>query len=276
MRRRAVDLHDLIEFKRNERASWARGDYGTIAREMFWDVGARIVGRLGVRRGDRVLDVACGTGNAAIRAAEAGGTVVGLDLTPELLETAERLATQAGVEVEWIEGDAEDLPFEDESFDVVVSVFGCMFAPRHEVAARELARVLRPGGRMLITSWTPDSSLADIMRTIIGAMPPGPDFVQPPPLWGREDHIRELFSGSGLSLEFARETVEFDFASIEAALALFETAWGPIVEVRELLEAEGRWAEIRSELGTILGRHNNSRDGTLRYNGEYLVTFATA
>jgi ubiquinone/menaquinone biosynthesis C-methylase UbiE len=119
-----------VDSRREERALWARGDYHAIARQMFWEVGARIVERVGVGPGERVCDVACGTGNAAVRAAEAGGRVVGVDLTPGLLEVARGLARDAGLEVEWVVGDAAALPAEDGSFDVVLSTFGCMFAPR--------------------------------------------------------------------------------------------------------------------------------------------------
>jgi ubiquinone/menaquinone biosynthesis C-methylase UbiE len=131
-----------------------------------------------------VLDVACGTGNAAIRAAQAGGEVVGLDLTPELFEAGRRLAKQAGVSVEWTEGDAEAIPFENESFDVVLSTLGCMFAPRHRVTATELARVLRPGGRLGQCNWTPEGSQGEFFRALGAYVPPLPAFAQPPLLWG--------------------------------------------------------------------------------------------
>src|SRR5262249_16700184 len=137
-------------------AAWAAGDYPAIAKRQLWPVGERIVARAGVAPGDDVLDVACGTGNAAIRAAQAGGRVVGVDLTPELFVAGRKLAADADVEIDWLEGDAEDLPVDDESFDVVVSVFGCMFAPRHQVAADELVRALRAGGRVCVSAWTPE------------------------------------------------------------------------------------------------------------------------
>lgn len=262
---------ELAELKQDERAMWATGDYAAIARDMFWDVGARIVDRVGVRSGDRVLDVACGTGNAAIRAAEAGGRVVGVDLTPALFEAGQDLAAEAGVEVEWIEGDAEALPFDEESFDVVLSTFGCMFAPRHEVAARELARVLRPGGRMGLCSWTPQSSIADLMRAMMRYLPPESDFAQPPPLWGTEGHVRDLFEGSGVALEFDHEAVEFRFDSSEHALETYETKWGPFIVARELLEPQGRWPALRADLAAVLQRHNTATGRNLVYSGEYLV-----
>src|SRR5207244_5350761 len=133
-----TELAGLAEFKQFTRATWAAGDFAEIARRGLWGVGERIVQRVGIGKNERVLDVACGTGNAAIRAAQAGGQVVGLDLTPELFETGRRLAAEASVSVEWVEGDAEAIPYPDNSFDVVLSTFGCMFAPRHQVAAAEL------------------------------------------------------------------------------------------------------------------------------------------
>ena len=158
--------------KQGARATWAAGDYPAIARAR--SCGRSASGssrRIGVAPGEDVLDVACGTGNAALRAAQAGGRVVGVDLTPELLEDGRRLAAEAGVEIEFLEGDAEALPVADASFDVVVSVMGCMFAPRHRVAAAELARVLRPGGRLCVTGWAPDGEIGTLFKTLGSYLP---------------------------------------------------------------------------------------------------------
>ena len=269
--RRATTTMEHVERKRGEREMWARGDYHAIARAMFWPVGARIVDRLGVEHGERVLDVACGSGNAAIRAAEAGARVVGVDLTPELLEVGRRLAADAGLEVEWVAGDAEALPVDDGSFDVALSTFGCMFAPRHELAARELARVLRPGGRLGLCSWTPESALAELGRIVLAHLPPPPEPSKPPFLWGSEEHVRALFEGSGVELRFEHETVDFRFDSRERALEAYETDWGPFVKARELLEPDGRWADVRGELAEVLDRHGSSQDDGFAYRGDYLV-----
>ena len=261
---------ELERLKQEERGAWAAGEYGEIALAMFWDVGRRLVEQVGVREGEKVLDVACGTGNAAIRAAEAGGDVVGVDLTPELFETARRLASEAGVEVEWVEGDAEALPFADGSFDVVLSVFGVMFAPRHEVAAGELARVLRPGGRIGLCSWTPESAIVGMMRAMFAHLPQGPEFGPPPPFWGVDEHVLSLFEGSGIELRFAREHAEFRSPSVEEALCWYETAWGPFVAAREQLGPDA-WQALRADLQAVLEQRNEARDGSLRYRGEYLV-----
>lgn len=147
----------LAEVKQRTRATWAAGDFPEVARRYLWAVGERLVRHVGIGLDEDVLDVACGTGNAALRAAQAGGRTTALDLTPELFDAGRVLAAEAGVEIDWVEGDAESLPFDDERFDVVLSTFGVMFAPRHQVTANELIRVLRPGGRFGLANWAPDS-----------------------------------------------------------------------------------------------------------------------
>jgi ubiquinone/menaquinone biosynthesis C-methylase UbiE len=260
----ATELSDLARIKQGARATWAAGDFPAVARLTLWEVGPRIVTATGTGSGDVVLDVACGTGNAAIRAAEAGALVTGVDLTPELFEAARREAAEAGVRAEWVQGDAEALPFADESFDVVLSTFGCMFAPRHRIAAAEMARVLRPGGRLGITAWTPEGGMGSFFRTVGAYMPPPPPIAQPPALWGSEDHVRDLFAGSGIELEFRRETVEqAHFDSTDEAIEYLATRFGPMIMAREMLTAVGRWDDLRAELITLY-----ERDEPL----EYLVT----
>ncbi len=239
----------LEELKRTARLTWATGDYATIAARELWAVGEWIVKRLAIRPGDDVVDIGCGTGNAAIRAALAGARTVGIDLTPVLLATAGELATQTGVEVDWREGDAENLPAKGESFDVVVSTFGCMFAPRHEVAAREIARVLRPGGRMGLCSWPVDGALAQIMKTIAKYVPRPPAQAAPPWLWGSEQHVRDVFDGTGVELEFECNVIEHQpFESAEADVEFHSTRFGPLIRARAITEADGRWERLRAEL----------------------------
>src|SRR5690349_12884015 len=259
-----IELDPLAKLKHMARATWAAGDYAEIARRTLWSVGASVVTRVGIRPGEAVLDVACGTGNAAIRAAEAGAQVTGVDLTPELFDAARAEAANAGVTVDWVQGDAEELPFEDKSFDVVLSTFGCMFAPRHAVAASEIARVLRPGGRVGLTAWTSEGGVGSFFRTVGAYMPPPPPIAQPPALWGNEDHVRELFAESGIDLEFRRETVEqAQFESPDQAIEYMSTRFGPMIMAREMLTAAGRWDDLRADLIKLY-----ERDEPM----EYLVT----
>lgn len=245
---------ELLELKRDARATWASGDYAASGAVQLRPVGERIVERLGVRPGEDVLDVGCGTGNAAIRAAQAGGRVVGSDLTPELFEAARQQAREAGVEVEWVEADAEALPFEDESFDVVISTFGCMFAPRHDVAARELVRVLRPGGRLAVSAWTPEGTVGRAFQAMGRHMPPPPDFASPPSRWGSEEHVSGLFEGTGVELRFERDHVDdqLEFESTDDAVEFWTTKFGPMMSARRLAEAQGRWPEEREEIAAFL------------------------
>jgi SAM-dependent methyltransferase len=259
------------ELKDRARATWSAGDYDAVV-DRIWSAGADVVRRVGVGPGDEVLDVACGTGNASIPAAEAGAKVTGLDLTPELFDGARRRAQRAGVELELVEGDAEDLPFADESFDVVLSTFGCMFAPDHRRAAEEIARVLRPGGRLGIAAWTPEGSVGDFFKSLSTLGPPPPPGFQPPVLWGTEGHVSELFEGTGVAVRFEESAVQFRFDSAEEALNEYWDRFGPIIMLRRALEPEGRGDEIRTALTELFGRWNELDGEGLGYPGAYLVT----
>jgi ubiquinone/menaquinone biosynthesis C-methylase UbiE len=263
-------MAQLAEDKRRARVMWAAGDYPSMA-ERIPELGAHTVERVGIKEGEVVLDIACGTGNAAIPAARQGARVTGLDLVPELLEAGRRKADDAGVEIDWVEGDAEALPFEDESFDVAVSTIGIMFAPRHQVAASELARMLKPGGRMGIASWTPEGGIGQFVKTIASHMPPPPEGFQPPVLWGTEEHVRELFEGSGIKLRFERAVVDIRFESVEDALHTYETKFGPVVMAKQTLESEGKWEALREDMGKVLEAQNTSAGEDLVTPGDYLL-----
>lgn len=257
----------LGELKTRARETWSAGDYDAVA-EGIWAVGERVVGGVGVTDGGRVLDVAAGTGNAAIRAAQAGGAVTALDLTPELFEAGRRRATEAGVEVDWVEGDAEDLPFADDSFDVVLSTFGVMFAPRHAVAAGEIARVLRPGGRVGLATWTPDGTVADMFRTVAAELPPSPAVAQSPLLWGDPDHVRGLFART-LTLEFSVDRLPIDPEVDPAEVVdFYVSSFGPLVMARRALEPQGRWEPLMARLRPIIER-------IVREPATYLLTTGT-
>ena len=218
-----------------------------------------------------MLDVACGCGNATIPAAKTGAKVTGLDLTPELLEAAKANAAEAGVEIEWIEGDAEQLPFDDASFDAVISVFGCMFAPDQKTTASEIARVLKPGGRIGICAWTPEGNVGRMFITTASHMPPPPEGFQPPVLWGSEDHVRELFAGTGVELELARTTLEFIGDTPDAFMEESMRDLPPVAAVRSMLEPEGKWEALRDELTAFYDDTNEADDGSYRQAAEYLV-----
>jgi SAM-dependent methyltransferase len=266
---RMIAVEDL---KKTHRATWAAGDYGAIA-ELIDDVPPRDLLRwVQVEPRQEVLDVAAGTGNIALRAAAAGADVIGLDLTPELFETARRRALEYGVNVDWLEGDAEQLPFEDDRFDVVVSAFGVQFAPRHEVVARELARVTAPGGQIGLVNWTPEGMIGELFKVLGRYLPTPPDYASPPPLWGNEDHVRDLFEGTGVELEFRRGYNPFRFASAEGFISFFETHYGPTLKARDRLSAEGSWDDCRAEIVAMAERRGEPEAGGLLLSSEYLVT----
>jgi len=199
------------ELKAKHRALWASGDYPAVAVELIPQLGPELVRACGVRAGQRVLDVAAGSGNAAIPAAALGATVTASDLTPELFDAGRRIAAERGVDLDWVEADAEALPFDDGSFDVVMSCVGAMFAPRHQVTADELVRVCRPGGTIGMINWTPQGFIGNLFKTMKPYAPPPPPGASPAPLWGDEQHVRELFGDRVTDLELRRQIVTLDF-----------------------------------------------------------------
>lgn len=258
----------MEEFKQRQRAIWQAGDYPPLS-ELISGVGARVVGRAGVEPGMRVLDVACGTGNAALPAARAGGEVTGLDLAPKLLDAGRRKAEAAGVEIEWVEGDAEELPFEEASFDRVFSTFGHMFAPRHGRTADELARVCREGGLIAICCWTPEGTVGDVFAASASYMPPPPDFAEPPILWGTEDHVRQMFPDA-TDFEFERHSATIEWESTRAWADYFFDRFGPLVTAREMLGE--RFDELGEKLIAVFDERNEADDGSLRLPQEYLLS----
>jgi SAM-dependent methyltransferase len=258
--------------KRVHRATWAAGDYAAVAEVINEAPPRDLIARMELTPGQEVLDVATGTGNIALRAAAAGAQVVGLDLTPELFGTARRRAEAHGVAVDWVAGDAEELPFEDESFDRVLSAFGVQFAPRHESVAHELARVCRPGGRIGLVNWTPGGQVGELFKILGRYLPAPPEFASPPPLWGNEEHLRGLLAGAGVELEFGRGLNPWRFDSAEHYVVFMETHYGPTLKARERLTAEGSWEECRREILAMAERRNEATDGSLLMHAEHLVT----
>ena len=203
-----------------------------MAIDVIPELGPALVAATGVRAGDRVLDVAAGTGNAAVPAALAGADVVASDLTPELFAAGREFAARHGVQITWEEGDAEALPYADDSFDVVLSCVGVMFAPHHQRAADELVRVCRPGGRIGLLSWTPTGFVGEMFRTMKPYAPPPPPGAQPPPLWGDEDHVRALLGDRVTDVVAQRQTLTMDrFPTPEAWRDYWKTVYGPTIAV---------------------------------------------
>ena len=259
------------EQRERARTTWAAGNFDTVAKRIL-GVGTDLVDRMGIKEGERVLDVACGTGNATIPAARRGAETTGLDITPELLEDARRNAAEAGVEITWVEGDAAEMPFGDGSFDVVVSTFGCMFAPDHRAAAHEIARVVKPGGRFGLACWRPDGNLGQMFQTVGKYAPPPPEGFQPPPLWGVREHVEGLFADEGVAIDFADAAAHWRFDSVDEVMDEFPATFGPIVVLRPGLEADGRWDDFLADLRRMFENVSYEEDGGIAYDGEYLIT----
>jgi len=263
-----ADIH-LDEFKTRQRAVWEAGAYEDLSTHIA-DVGELVVARARIRRGMDVLDVACGTGNAARPAARAGARVTGLDLTARLLEVARRQAKSEGLEIEWKEGDAENLPFEDAHFDRVLSTFGHMFAPRHQRTADEMARVCRRGGAIVIATWSPEGVVGRVFRAASAYMPPPPDYAEPPILWGHEDHVRKLFARAATGFDFEHHVNRVEWESVEEFADYFMARFGPMVTAQAMLG--DRFAELRQQVVDIWRSANEATDGTLRLPQEYLLS----
>lgn len=268
MTEQAVDLEQVTQMQQRV---WAEGDFSVLG-VMGQGVAENLAEAVGLRAGDRVLDVACGAGNAAIAAARrVWAPTVGLDYVPALLERARERAAAERLDIELVEGDAQALPFEDESFDAVLSVFGAMFAPDHQRTADELLRVCRSGGRIAMANWTPGGFVGRMFRTVAEHAPPPPG-VQPPILWGTEDHVRSLFGDRVSALEATPRLLRFRFLSTDHFLEIFRTWFGPMKVAFERAGEEGGPALERS-LRELIDAANTD-DETIAIEGEYLEVVA--
>jgi SAM-dependent methyltransferase len=255
---------------------WASGDYPSMVETFLLPLGPRLVDACGIGPGMRVLDVAAGTGNASIVAAQRGAQVTASDLTPELFEAGRARAQSEGVELDWVEADAENLPFEDGSYDVVMSSIGAMFAPHHQDVADQLARVCKPGGTIGLLSWTPEGMIGALFRTMGPFAPPPPPGAQPAPLWGSEDHVRELF---GDRVEWG--TLERDNLDITAFDRPhdygehFKGRYGPTIAARNNAVKNGQEADFDEALNSFCDEWNSGTDDDARFEKEYLVAVGT-
>jgi ubiquinone/menaquinone biosynthesis C-methylase UbiE len=263
--------------KEKHRAMWAQGDYPALASELIPDLGAILVEACGIKPRQRVLDVAAGAGNAAIPAAMMGAEVVASDLTPQMFEAGRRLAADRGVELEWMEADAEALPFPDGEFDVVMSCVGVMFAPHHQASADELLRVCRPGGTIGLISWTPEGFLGKMFAAMKPFAPPPPPGAQPPPLWGSEDHVRELLGGNVTDLQTRKQTVTItSFHQPDDFLHYFKSHYGPTISVYKYLGGdEEKVKDLDQALTGLAGTYSDAHgDAPSQMDWEYLLLTA--
>jgi ubiquinone/menaquinone biosynthesis C-methylase UbiE len=265
------------ELKARHRALWASGDYPAVAAELIPDLGPELVRACEVRAGQRVLDVAAGSGNAAIPAAERGAKVTASDLTPELFDAGRRIAAERGVELEWVEADAEALPFADDSFDVVMSCVGAMFAPHHQATADELVRVCRPGGTIGMINWTPEGFIGNLFRTMAPYAPPPPPGATPPPRWGDEQHVRELFGDRVTAFVPRRQVTVMDHCADPTEFREYwKRTYGPTIAVyRSTATDPERLAALDEDFLRFLTDWNRpDRDGNAAYEAEYLLVTA--
>lgn len=258
---------DYAAIKARQQATWAAGDYAQVG-VTLQIVAESLCAAADLRPGQRVLDVATGSGNTALAAARCFVDVVGIDYVPALLARGRERAVAERLPVDFRDGDAEALPLPDASFDMVLSTFGVMFAPDHQRAANELARVCRPGGRIALANWTPEGVLGESFR-VIGKYAPPPQGLQPPVAWGTEEHLRRLFATSASEFRFARRHFVFRYRSFEHWLEIFRSYYGPFHKTFLALGADQQ-RQLSLELRDTLARWNTSGDATLVYPGEYL------
>jgi ubiquinone/menaquinone biosynthesis C-methylase UbiE len=264
------------DHKAAARTMWALGDYHKFATETVWELGPVLIEACGISAGQRVLDVAAGSGNVAIRAAEAGAQVVASDLTPENLDAGRREADARGVELEWVQADAEALPFGDGEFDVVTSSLGAIFAPDHRAVAEELLRVCRPGGTIGMINFTPEGLAGDFFRLFAAYAPAPPPGVPSPVMWGSEEHVRELFGDRVTSLKLARREYVEKAVSPRDYCELFNQTFGPAVAIRARLaeRPEGSQAFDRDFLGFARRSNRGESGGPAEYPYQYLLVIA--
>jgi ubiquinone/menaquinone biosynthesis C-methylase UbiE len=259
---------DFAQLKAGLKAIWMAGDFGQIALHTA-SVAEEFVDRIGIKPGSRVLDVACGTGNTALPAARAGASVTGVDIATNLLEQARKRAAAEGLEIRFDEGDAEQLPCPDQAFDVVLTMFGAMFAPRPQVVAAELIRVCKPGGLIAMANWTPQGFVGRTFQATAKLVPPPPG-VPPSVLWGDEPTVRQRFANGISNLSMTRQKMQFVYPfSPKETVAFFRQYFGPTQMAFSRLDQAGQ-AALAAELEGLWTEYNTATDGNTRIEAEYL------
>jgi SAM-dependent methyltransferase len=267
------DAVDLEAIKQAQQKTWSEGDFAMVA-GLVMMVAEELAERLDIVPGERVLDVACGSGNGALAAARRSwGNAVGVDFVPALLERGRERAAAERLDVEFVEGDAADLPIGDGEFDVVISIFGAMFAPEQEKAAAELLRACKSGGRIGMANWVPDGPVSSLFAAIAKHVPPPPGMV-PPVLWGTEERVRELFGDGVSELRVERRASRQAFRSIDHYLDFFRTYFGPIKMAFDRVGTEGE-AALEADLRQQLEKANTGGDRAFVLEPEYLQVIAT-
>lgn len=264
---------EVEALKTRLKAMWMSGDFAQVAKSIEANA-EEFVARLGLEPGERVLDVACGSGNLAVPAARAGAEVTGVDIATNLLEQARARAESEGLKIQFDEGDAESLPYPDSAFDVVMSMYGAMFAPRPELVAAELKRVCRPGGRIVMANWTPEGFIGQMFKVGSKHVPPPPGMA-PPVRWGDEATVRERLREGIADLRLTRRMCTFKYPFPPAEVVeFFRLYYGPTQRAFDALDAD-RQAALRKDLERLWAEHNRATDGTTLVEGEYLEVIAT-
>ena len=258
---------DFDAIKSKQQATWGSGDYAQVG-VTLQIVGETLCEAMDLRAGERVLDVAAGNGNASLAAARRFAKVVSSDYVPELLEKGRQRAEADHLPIEFRVADAENLPFEDASFDAIVSTYGVMFTPNQERAASEMMRVLRAGGRIGLANWTPEGFIGQLFKTVGRYVPPPPG-VKPPSLWGTETRLVELFGPQAADIRVERRHFNFRYQSAQHWIDLFKTYYGPVLKAFSILDNERKTA-LHSDLIALLTRLDRGGGSTLVIPGEYL------
>lgn len=270
-----TDTADL-ELKARHRVMWGNGDYPRMVDTFLLPIGQALVDAAGIDAGSRVLDVAAGTGNASVPAAQRGARVTASDLTPDLLLAGSRRPEAQGLDIEWVEADAEHLPFDDGAYDVVMSAIGVMFAPHHQAAADELVRACRPGGTIALLSWTPEGMLGDLFATMKPFAAPPPPGAQPPPLWGSEQHLTDLFGDRVEFQTLKRDVLEItSFPRARDYAEHFKAYYGPTIAARANAQKDGRAEEFDQALDAFCDKWDLGAGGQARFEKEFLLAVGT-